>query len=217
VAAATGGAGEFRFVQGWGQGFLLLLGAAVGGLGAGGLLRSLLAEQVREESGASNPWRAVRRVPKDVLKTVAFALLWAAIALAAAVPALLLISAAALLSANLAFLLLLLFMFALALAEIHLFFTVSAIFVSGLGPIAAMRRSVGLVRRWFGAAIGLFLLSSLIMAGIQQVWLLLTSEFRGPLSISLSILGNAYIACGLIAASMIFYKERADAVPRSSH
>ena len=213
VAAVTGGAGEFRFVQDWGQALAMVLGTLAGGLILGGLLRGLLAEQVREQDGGADLRRALRRVPVDTLKTVAYTLLWLAIALAVAIPATLLIVLSALLSTNLALILLFIALFALALAEIHLFFTVAAIFVSGLGPVAAMRRSVGLVRRWFGPALWLILLTWLIMAGMEQVWMLLTRELRGPLTISLSILGNAYIVSGLIAASMIFYKERADAAP----
>jgi hypothetical protein len=94
---------------------------------------------------------------------------------------------------------------------LHLFFAVNAIFVSDVGPLAAIQRSVGVVRRNLWPSIALVLLTWLILAGMSRVWDLLASNVQSPYGIGLSILGNAYIASGLIAASMIFYTERADA------
>ena len=96
---------------------------------------------------------------------------------------------------------------------LHLFFAVDAIFVSNVGPLGAIQRSVSVVRRHLWATVALVLLTWLILAGMDQVWTVLASNLQSPYGTALSILGNAYIASGLIAAGMIFYIERADAQP----
>jgi hypothetical protein len=45
---------------------------------------------------------------------------------------------------------------------------------------------------------------------MAQVWSVLASNLQSPYGIALSILGNAYIASGLIAAGMIFYTQRTE-------
>jgi hypothetical protein len=95
-------------------------------------------------------------------------------------------------------------------AAIHLFFAIDAIFVSSAGPLAAIQRSVGVVRRHPRASIILILLTWLILAGMAQVWDILGNNLQAPFGVALGILGNAYIASGLIAAGMIFYTQRTE-------
>jgi hypothetical protein len=95
------------------------------------------------------------------------------------------------------------------LAGIYLFFAVDAIFVSGVGPLAAIQRSVAVVRRHLWPTLGLVLLTWLILAGMDRVWAFLADALRPPFGVGLSMLANTYIASGLLAASMIFYYERA--------
>jgi hypothetical protein len=100
----------------------------------------------------------------------------------------------------------------LLFAEVHLFFAVPAICVSDVGPLAAVQRSVAVVRRDLWSTVGLILLTWLILAGMGRVWEVLASSLQAPFGAGLAILGNAYIASGLIAAGMIFYTERVEAL-----
>ena len=86
----------------------------------------------------------------------------------------------------------------------------AAICVANLGPLAAVQGSVGLVRRHLWPTVQLILLTWLILAGMGRVWDLLPTVLPSPVGVGLGILGNAYIASGLIAAGMIFYNERAE-------
>jgi hypothetical protein len=43
---------------------------------------------------------------------------------------------------------------------------------------------------------------------MARVWDVLASSLQPPYGVALGILGNAYIASGLIAAGMIFYTQR---------
>ncbi len=98
---------------------------------------------------------------------------------------------------------------------LYLFFLVDAIVVGELGPLAAVRSSVGVVRSHLGSSLGLIGLTILISLGMQVVWSALA---RQPWGMALAVAGNAYIASGLAAASMLFYRHRAGAVrnPRAA-
>jgi hypothetical protein len=95
-------------------------------------------------------------------------------------------------------------------AAVHLFFAIDAIFVSNAGPLAAIQRSVGVVRRNLRPSLALIILTWLILAGMAQVWDILANSLQSPYGVAAGILGNAYIASGLIAAGMIFYTQRTD-------
>jgi hypothetical protein len=91
-------------------------------------------------------------------------------------------------------------------AQLYLFFTPDAILVSRVGPIQAMRRSASVVHAGVWSALTLAILITVIMIGISQIWVVLASQASWGLA--LGIVGNAYIASGLVAASMLFYRER---------
>ena len=103
----------------------------------------------------------------------------------------------------------------LLFAIVHLFFAIAAIFVSGAGPLGAIQRSVGLVRRHLWPSVALMVLTWLILAGMGRVWDLLASDLQSPYGVVLGILGNAYVASGLIAAGMVFYIQRSEPVSAS--
>jgi hypothetical protein len=92
---------------------------------------------------------------------------------------------------------------------VSLFFTVDALFISEAGPLRAVRSSITAVRLSTSSAIGLIILSVVISLGMSYVWSAL-----GPSEIAAlaSILGNAYIGSGLVVASMIFYRDRINAL-----
>lgn len=89
---------------------------------------------------------------------------------------------------------------------LYLFFLVDAIVVGELGPLAAVRSSVLVVRSNLGASLGLIALILLISLGMHVIWSALARQAWG---MWLAILGNAYVASGLVAASMLFYRHRA--------
>ena len=67
-----------------------------------------------------------------------------------------------------------------------------------------------MVRRHLRPSVALILLTWLILAGMAQVWDVLDNTLQSPFGVALGILGNAYIASGLIAAGMIFYTQRTE-------
>lgn len=90
-------------------------------------------------------------------------------------------------------------------ALFYLYFVMDAIVIGELAPLAAIRRSVNLVRTSFGASFGLIALTLFISLGMQVIWSALTRQSWG---LPLAIIGNAYVASGLAAASMSFYRTR---------
>ena len=207
VTSLLGGVGTFSFVRSWMEGLLLLVAALASGLVLGGLFRGLIAQQVRE--GRSSPVAATRRLGQDLTRVLALTGVLLAVAALLGLPALVVVSFAALVSPAVAVVGILLILAAALFAEVHLFFAVDAIFVSGVGPLTEIQRSVGVARTALTPTLGLVLLTWLILAGMSRVWELLAAALQPPYGAALGVLGNAYIASGLLAASMIFYKERA--------
>jgi hypothetical protein len=155
-----------------------------------------------------------RRLPRDTLRVLGLLALLLGLGVPLGLPVLLLVGFTALIAQPLALMGGLLTLIGLALAAVHLFFAVDAIFVSRAGPLAAVQRSVVLVRRHLWPTLALVVLNLLILAGMERVWLALATQLRPlPLGVGLGMLGNAYVASGLIAASMIFYYERAETLP----
>ena len=67
-----------------------------------------------------------------------------------------------------------------------------------------------LVRQHLWPSVGLILLTWLILSGMGRVWDLLANDLQSPFGVVLGILGNAYVASGLIAAAMVFYTQRSE-------
>jgi hypothetical protein len=206
LGGLPGPADNVAFVDGWADGLTLLgacsgLGLLLGGWFYGGLAgASTGARRGPIEAGRHAPWAVVH-----VLGLVA--VLFAA-GLVLGLPVLLLIAFTAVVSPPVAVLGGILLGAALLFGMVHLFFAVDAIFVSRAGPLAAIQRSVVVVRRHLVPSITLIVLTWLILAGMARVWDVLASTLQFPFGAALGILGNAYIASGLIAAGMIFYTQR---------
>lgn len=94
-------------------------------------------------------------------------------------------------------------------AQFYLFFVVEAMVVSDVGPIQAVRNSVAVVRFNIGSALSLVVLVWVIMLGMPIVW---DTMAQSPVGTVAAVLGNAYIATGLAAASMIYYRDRMAAI-----
>ena len=88
---------------------------------------------------------------------------------------------------------------------LHLFFVPHAIVVSESGLLRAVWNSLVIVGRNFWSALTLVILTNLISAGFTIIWDKMS--VNAPLT-AVSIAGNAFIGTGLVAASLIFYRDR---------
>jgi hypothetical protein len=196
--------GSFMFLDSTGGAVLLALAAILGGLLLGCVYRVILAQQARE--GAVSllrlPGESVvawyRLIALAVILFIAMMLVIVPLAFLAAIASLATAAATAVMTAIVVTL-------ALA-AQLYLFFAPEAIFISRVGPIQAIRRSVAVVHAGVWSALTLAILITVILVGMGQVWLAFASQASWGLA--LGIVGNAYIASGLVATSMLFYRER---------
>ena len=88
---------------------------------------------------------------------------------------------------------------------IFLFFATDAVVVSEVRAPRAILNSVLVVGKNFWSTLALIALTFLILAGTQVIW---NSLSGSTLGVVVGIAGNAYIASGLTAAGMLFYKSR---------
>jgi hypothetical protein len=88
-------------------------------------------------------------------------------------------------------------------------FVVETMLIGDVGPLRAIVLSVHMVRHSLFGALGLILLTLVIIYGMGVVWGMLATTWWG---VMLAIVGNAYIGSGLIAARMIFCRDRLAAV-----
>jgi hypothetical protein len=200
---------ELQFVNGWGDGVVLLIACLGLSLLLGGWFYGGLAVASSGERGG--PLAAGRRVPRGVVGVLGWLVVLIGAALLLGLPVVLLIGFTALISPPVAILGTIMLAAGILFATIHLFFSVPAIFVSEAGPLSAIQRSVSMVRRHLWPSIALILLSWLILSGMGRVWDVVASQLQTPYGVLLGILGNAYVASGLIAAGMIFYIQRGEA------
>ncbi|HYW90077.1 MAG TPA: hypothetical protein VFB50_20050 [Chloroflexota bacterium] len=210
----SNGQGDFAFVSDWGAGLGLLAAIVLSGLFVGGCFYSGLAEA--SSGRPANPLRLGRCAPRYIARVLGLLCALIGVGLLLGLPVLLLVAFTWFVARAVATFALLLVGVALLVIALYLFFALDAIFVSDVGPLSAIQRSVGVVRRHLLASIALVLLTWLILAGMDRVWDLLAGNLQPPFGIALSILGNAYIASGLIAASMIFYTERTESPPSAA-
>jgi hypothetical protein len=208
LATVPSATDELAFVSGWLEGLALLAACTALGLLLGGWFYAGLADA---SSGArGGPLAAGRGAPRAVIDVLGLVGVLLGTALLLGVPVLLLIGFTALVSPPVAILGGALVGAGLLFAAVHLFFAVPAIFVSNAGPLAAIQGSVGVVRRHLRPSVALIVLTWLILAGMAQVWDVLGANLQAPFGVALAILGNAYVASGLIAAGMIFYIQRTE-------
>lgn len=167
----------------------------------------LIAQQVRD--GRTDLGRLLRHLPAFVGTAFALILLGLGLFLVVSIPVGLVLGLVRLISADLESLLtILLFVVAQAavvLGLIYLFFLLDAIVVSETGPVRAVVNSARVVAANFWGAVGFIVVFIVIDWGLQLVWLALSKNTFGTFA---AIVGNAYIASGLAAASMLYYRTR---------
>jgi hypothetical protein len=185
---------------------LLAIGAILLGALIGSVYRAILAQQARE--GEISAQRLPGESVVAWLRVISLALLLLVSGFFIILP-LAFIAALASLVTTVATALMTAIVTTLALAaQLYLFFAPDAIFVSRVGPIQAIRRSAAVVHAGVWSALTLAILVTVIMIGMGQIWVMLASHASWGLA--LGIVGNAYIASGLAAATMLFYRERMD-------
>ena len=91
------------------------------------------------------------------------------------------------------------------LVMIYLFYAIDAMFINESGLFQSVWNSMVMVRRNLWPTLGLILLTNVISAGLMLIWQRLTFASWGTV---IAILSNAFIGSGLVAAIMIFYKDR---------
>lgn len=89
-------------------------------------------------------------------------------------------------------------------AYLYAGFGIEAIVINEVGPLRAFFRSIRMVRHNLLSAIGLVLLTFIIMSGFGIVWNILSNNYIGW---GIAVIGCAYIGSGLSAARLVFYRE----------
>lgn len=89
--------------------------------------------------------------------------------------------------------------------SLYLFFVPQAVILSDASPLEALRDSFIIVRLNFWSSLCLVLLVYLISGGFGLIWSRLTFN---PIGIIGSILANAFVGTGLLAATCFFYRDR---------
>lgn len=90
-------------------------------------------------------------------------------------------------------------------ALLYLAFAVPAIFVSGVNAFQAIVNSIRVFRFDFWSAARLVLVVYLLRSGFTIIWEFFQTNLWGVLFV---VIANAFLSSALIAAEMIFYKDR---------
>ncbi len=186
---------------------LLFVFLELAGLALGCLYLGLIAQQVRD--GRVDLRRLAAKLGSYFGSALALGLLILAVALALIVPLTGLFVASLFLGAGAVQaalgLVVTAIYFATIWALLYLFFASDAIVVSEVGATRAILLSVLVVGKNFWSSLGLILLTLLILSGTQVIW---SSISYSPWGVMAGVLGNAYVASGLTAAGMLFYRSR---------
>jgi hypothetical protein len=185
---------------------LVGLGALLGGALIGCFYRAMLAQGARD--GDLAPLRLPRDAGVAWFRIILLAIVLIAAMVLLVVPLAFIAALATMLAAGAAMLVTGAVVTLSLAAQLYLFFAPDAIFISRVGPIEAIRRSIAVVHAGVWSALTFAMLVTVTLIGMAQVWAALAMQAGWGLS--LAIVGNAYIASGLIAASMLFYQERMD-------
>lgn len=178
----------------------LWLGLATASYLLASLYLSAIARAIKD---SSQPW--LGEALRGWRKLGLFALLVLAGALILGLPLMLLLSLVGLAVPEVASLLEMGLMVGMAVLLIGLFFVVPAFFIAEAGVLKAIGQSWHLVRHRLRASLGLIALVTIIQWGVSLAWGPLLGH---PAGVLVAMAGNAYIATGLAAAVMIFFREK---------
>jgi hypothetical protein len=196
--------GAITYIDSGGAAFGIGLGALLLGALLGCVYRAILAQGARDS--VLSPLRLPRDAGVAWLRVVLFAMLLAVAMFMVVIPLAFVAALVSLVAAGAAMLVTGLVVTLSLVVQLYLFFTPDAIFMSRVGPIEAMRRSVQVVHAGAWSALTFAVLITVALIVMAQVWSALAGQAGWGLA--LAIVGNAYIVSGLVAASMLFYQER---------
>ena len=204
VAIVTGGRGTLHWVDDARSGLAALAGSMLGGLLLGSLYRSWLARQVIGEF--ARPDYMLREALTASGRALGLMLVMLGVALLFGIPLAIVLGSAAAVSRDLLSMGMFIVSIVVMAVILYMAFALDAVFVSRVGPLQAVKNSVAVVRTSFWPTVMLLALVLIILMGMSRVWELLAGV--APWGMYLGILGNAYVATGLLAASMAFYRDR---------
>ncbi|MBN1371044.1 MAG: hypothetical protein JW987_03710 [Anaerolineaceae bacterium] len=194
------GSAPFMEVGSWEQavgGWMLfgLLGLVIGSLYFSAIARSSAVPPVAF---------SLREAAWEIVQTFLFALAILIVLMAFLLPTTLVISILALISPAMAQISVLLLSFMLAWLLIPLVFSPHGIFAARQSVLRAMFNSAQMVRRLF-PSVAMFLLAVVVLAqGMGYLWQLAPETSWMML---VGVIGNAFIATSLVAASFIYYRS----------
>lgn len=178
---------------------LMLMGLAIGSLYLILIAQGMWGEPLNGQA-------LLRQAGAVWLRVVALGLLLLFFSVSLVVPLTFLIGLLAVVSSGIAsFLMGLIYVIVIWLG-LYLYFTVDAIVINRIGPIRAIWNSVNVIVRNFWSALGLIILIAILSLGLPLVWLRLSQVH--PIATIISIIGHAFIGSGLVAASLLFYRDR---------
>lgn len=197
-------------IAGWWQLVVLLSLLALGGMLLASLYLGALARYVAKGSLGLGVY--LRRIPVNWDRLIAFSLV---IALAAAVlgmPVAVVLGLLSSINVTLGLFAATLVGIAALVVMFFLFLVDEAIFVGDQGVLPAIRSSVYIVDHNKGPGLRLLIASYLILIGCAVIWSVVSNNNVGRL---IAFAANSYVATSLVAASMMFYKQRS-VVPQPS-
>jgi len=202
--ATVAGSGPRLWVSGLPWWSIAALGAAlvVVGVGIGMLYLTTVGYLIADRPASL---QLCRDAIRNAIRMLGFAVLTFLTLLLLATPALLFGGILLALGVNVVPILALLAWFAVIWVFFLLFFAQDAIVVSEVGPMQAMFLSYNVVRRNAWTTAGFIAVYLVISTGTPLALRIFTQT---PWAVPAAMLGNAYVSTGLVAASMLFYRDR---------
>jgi hypothetical protein len=147
---------------------------------------------------------SVSLVVKQWLQTILFSLVLLAVLIIIAIPVIFLLSLISLISQDVAQIILIIISLFILWLLVPFIFSPHGIFMNQLNVFAAMLNSLRLVR-FILPGTGMFLISALLITqGMDILWLLPPDT---SWMVLIGIIGHAFIATGLLAASFVYYRD----------
>jgi hypothetical protein len=189
-------------IGGEGVWLLLSLGLTLAGIAIGCVFMTAMSRSVSESQEGFAFWR---RVLKTATRFVLFWLLRLVVLVALGIPFMLVFSVLSMLSLGLAALFSTIILGMITWLSFYLIFFIASLVSNDITIWQALWNSFNVVLRNFWSTVWLFVLINLIGGGMTILWQQLSTGSWWTL---LAIVGNAYIGTSLVAASLIFYRDR---------
>jgi hypothetical protein len=187
---------------------LLFVGLALTGVGIGMLYLTMIGFLVRGEPITISPY--LREALRNIVRMYGFIGVVLGLLLLATLPVLIVGGMLLASGLNLMPMLTVLLSLAILWGIFLLFFAQDAIVLSNANAVRAIRLSYNVVRQNFWPALVFVGVYVLIRSGVPVALEVLTRITWG---VPIAVIGNAYIATGLVAAGMIFYRDRVQRLP----